>query len=96
MKRKVNIEERSISLRNTPAVETMGGKGQLFTTYEKSWLCKSCNQENYTVRIRCLRCKKKKPENIGHDYVESPALIAHQLGDISSLHEAVDPSTQKM
>lgn len=36
--------------RQMTAVGTMGEMGQLFTVYEKNWICKDCNQENYSSR----------------------------------------------
>ena len=82
--------------RKVTATGTVGEKGQLFTVYERNWMCKSCDQENYPVRIRCVRCKKKKPEGLGHDYVQDPALVSLRAGETIAWQEAIDPATNQM
>ena len=81
--------------RKLTAVGTVGEKGQLFTVYERNWHCSACNHENYPVRIRCVRCKKKKPDG-GHDYVQDPALVSLRAGEAVPWQEAVDPATNQM
>ena len=95
MKRAPSSSQRTLP-RTVTAVGTVGEKGQLFTVLERNWLCKSCNQENYPVRIRCTRCRKRKPEDAGHDYVQDPALVALKAGETVSWKEAVDPTTNQM
>lgn len=95
MKRAPSSSERRLP-RQLTAVGTVGEKGQLFTVLERNWQCKSCDQENYPIRVRCTRCRKKKPEGAGHDYVQDPALLSLKAGEVVSWQEAVDPATNQM
>ena len=96
MKRSTGALGAGTVQRQLTATGTAGARGQLFTVYERNWHCKSCNHENYPVRIRCTRCKKKKPESTGHDYVEDHALLALKAGEINVWKEAMDPVSKQM
>lgn len=79
------------------AVGTMGEAGQLFTVYEKNWHCPECNQENYATRMRCFRCKSKKPESEDqNNFVQNPALVAVQAGKEIEWQEAIDPASYQI
>ena len=86
---------RSVPPRKLTAVGTVGEKGQLFTVYAKNWKCPSCSQENYPTKIRCHRCKKKKPDDVNPEYVMDPALQAMQQGETIAWQEAVDTTDSK-
>ena len=81
--------------RQLTAVGTMGEMGQLFTVYEKNWLCKACGQENYASRPRCFRCKKHKPTG-EVNYVMDPAVEAARDNKSIQWQEVVDPATYQM
>lgn len=95
MKRNVAATVTSVP-RKLTATGTAGERGQLFTVYERNWLCKSCSQENYPIRVRCSRCRLKRPEGSGHDYVQDPALLALQAGETNSWRETIDPTSKQM
>lgn len=96
MKRSFNASKAGVTPSKPRATGTAGDQGQLFTVYERNWQCESCDQENYPLRNRCTRCKKKRPEGSGRDYVEDPALLALKAGIVNPWREAIDPATKQM
>ena len=75
--------------RKVTAVGVVGDIGQLFTVYEKNWMCSECNQENYASRGRCFRCKAAKPAV--DNYVGDNALQTFKEGNQIDWQEVIDP-----
>lgn len=85
---------RGLPRKLTP-IATVGGIGQLFTVYEKNWICPDCSQENYAARTKCFRCRSHKPAGQA-DYVTDPALASLQQGATIDWQEAMDPNTKQI
>jgi hypothetical protein len=81
--------------RKVTAIGTVGSLGQLFTVYEKNWLCPDCSQENYATRTKCFRCRANKPDGQAN-YVQDPALQALQQGAELEWQEIIDPSSYQI
>ena len=82
--------------RKVTAVGTVGQMGQLFTVYEKNWICSDCNQENYASIKKCFRCKRNKPLADANNFVDNPAIAAIQNGEEIAWKEVVDPTTYQV
>jgi len=89
------VAEKGLPRKMTP-VGTVGNMGQLFTVYEKNWICEDCSQENYASVKKCFRCRRNKPQNQQENYLESPALNVMQSGGQIVWKEAVDPQTYQI
>ena len=85
---------RGLPRKVTP-IGTVGAVGQLFTVYEKNWICGDCSQENYASRSRCFRCRSRKPDG-QVNYVADPGLQALRQGVEIEWQEAVDPNSYQI
>eukprot|EP00953_Heterococcus_sp_UTEX-ZZ885_P022864 12619-Heterococcus_DN1.PRE.2 len=76
------------------AIGTIGAVGQSFSVSERPWACPQCKGENLARRLRCHRCKAKKPAD-GVGYVMDAAFKQALDGStVTPWQEALDPKTQ--
>eukprot|EP00953_Heterococcus_sp_UTEX-ZZ885_P016064 9056-Heterococcus_DN1.PRE.2 len=76
------------------AIGTIGAVGQSFSVSERPWACPQCKGENLARRLRCHRCKAKKPADGGGYVMDAAFKQALDGSTVTPWQEALDPKTQ--
>lgn len=75
--------------RKMAPVAVVGAMGSSYTVFEKNWTCQECHAQNYATKVRCVRCRAKKPQ-AGGGLVHGGAAPRTETADNNGSSSAAD------